>query len=432
MNTSSKILIKRIFWFSVFIACSNCFVNSAAIAAYYQSPQIIPDEQPIVRNPFRPAPNPWKSIEPELPEIYIDTTLRQSLNQLLPQHFRKGLNLGASYDRLVHLPTMHLDYFLPVKAWPDKSFFLNPRISLTSKNESLSVGAGFRHLLGSDVMVGFHTFHDWVRPRKQSDQFLKEIGVGFELSVLPGKYSDIIISGNAYFPINERSSLFQGEDLLSREALCTGFDARIGFGLPALVNWLDMRLDARAHSYRGAATDDTGYKAGLSVNTRDGMFRAVFEQEKDNRKGEQYRIEGSINLAFDWKDLLNGEVPFSAPYSIPQSRYNKKIRDALSERVVRKHDVPSDRTERRLALVTRVSDQTVFFSGGFAELPNARVTVQVSQSPWQDRGEVITDSSGCYSGTVKLQPGTYRLRLIHRPTGRISSEKMVVIPKKDE
>ena len=50
-----------------------------------------------------PAPNPLKSIEPEMPELYIDTTLRQGLNEVLPQALRKGLDFGASYDLYIGL-----------------------------------------------------------------------------------------------------------------------------------------------------------------------------------------------------------------------------------------------------------------------------------------------------------------------------------------
>ena len=422
---SSKILINIILSFTVFVLVGACY--GLAPGAYYQSPEITTSEPQIERNPFRPAPNPLKSQEPEMPELYIGTTLRQGLNEVLPRPFRNGLDFGASYDSAAGLPTLQFDYFLPIRAWNDKSLFITPRTSLSGAKETFSMGFGLRQLFGDRLMVGFHTFHDWSRPRGQGGRFLNEAGAGIELAALPGKYSDLVFALNAYFPVNEKLTWSGHGETLAREVLCGGIDARLGFTLPELVNWLDIRLDARAHSYRGSATDDTGYRAGISVASRDGMFRASFERETDNRRGEQYRIEGTLNLAFDWKDLLQNDLPFSAPYKAPQNRYCRKIRDTLTDRVARKHDMPTDRTENRVTLAATVSDRTVFLSGGFPDLPNSRVTIQVSHSPWQDWADLITDSSGFYSGVANLPPGSYRVRLIHKPTGRTSAERTVVV-----
>jgi hypothetical protein len=47
--------------------------------------------------------------------------------------------------------------------------------------------------------------------------------------------------------------------------------------------------------------------------------------------------------------------------------------------------------------------------------------------------EVVTDSTGRYSGKLTLPPGSYGIRLIHKPTGRVSSVKTVEIgPQREE
>src|SRR5208337_210403 len=135
---SSKLLLKLIPFLTILVPVGCCC--GAATGAFYQIPQIIVDQPQIERNPFLPAPNPLKSIEPEIPELYIDTTLRQGLNEVLPQAFRKGLDFGASYDRTLGLPTMQFDYFLPIKARNDKNVFLTPRCSLSGTKETFSMG----------------------------------------------------------------------------------------------------------------------------------------------------------------------------------------------------------------------------------------------------------------------------------------------------
>ncbi len=366
-------------------------------------------------------------MEPDHPELYLDSTLRHSLNLVLPATVRQGLNLGASYDRWTNRPTLNLDYFLPVKAWNDKSIFFNPRVSLTGSRESLSMGAGIRHLLTAETLVGFHAFHDWTRSRGMGGEWLKEAGAGIEFSALPGRYSDLKLQVNAYMPINEKLSMSANGESIVRESLSGGWDARLSFLLPSVVDWLDMRVDARGHSYFGGRTDNIGYTAGLSFTTRDGLLRASIEHERRSSRSEDYKMEATITLEFDWKELLEERNPFSAPYRVPNKRYSRKIRDGLYERVTRKHELPTNRTENRIVLATRVSENSVFFSGGFPDLPNSRLTAQIAQSPWKDSKEVITNSSGNYSGKLDLPPGTYRFRLIHKPTGRSSEERTIVI-----
>lgn len=365
------------------------------------------------------------------PEYYIDPTLNHGLNLVLPQAVRKGLEFNGGYDRREGLPTLNVDYFLPIKGWSDKSLFLSPRLSLTAGKESFSLGAGFRHLITSDVLVGFHAFHDWVRPRRHKGEFLKEAGVGLELSALPGYYSDISVRLNAYFPVNQRRTIDRDFTFVLEEELPRGGDATLGILLPPVFGLLDFRIDARAHSYRAENTDVTGYSVGLSMNSRDGMFSANVRQARDRCGGDEFRADGSVTLAFDWTELFKGANPFSAPYTASETRYNRKIHDSLYQRVVRKHDLPADRIERPIALAAIVSGDTVSFKGSFPDLPNSRVTVQISRSPWQDCSEMITDAKGSYSGRLSLPPGECRIRLLHKPTGQVSEVRTIVVTGSD-
>ena len=105
------------------------------------------------------------------------------------------------------MPTVSVDYFQSLKVWPDKTLFVWPRIRLSGREERLSFGAGVRQAFTNHTMVGVHAFHDWARTRGSSQQYLKEAGVGFEFSALPGWYSDLNLSGNLYLPLNERTRL---------------------------------------------------------------------------------------------------------------------------------------------------------------------------------------------------------------------------------
>lgn len=361
------------------------------------------------------------------PERFIDPAVEYGLNFVLPETIRNGLILDAGYDRWSGATTLKMDYFMPVKAWSDKSLFVSPRLCLTGTRETLSVGCGVRKLIGSDAMIGVHTFHDWVRSRGTNGSFLREVGIGVELSALPGKYSDLSLAVNAYMPVNERTAVVRKGRAVARETLPYGGDAQVSFLLPALSDWLDIRLDGQIHSYRAERTNVSGHSAGVTVSSRDGMLTASFEKGKDTNVGDNFQVRGSLMLAFDWADLLEGKNPFSSPYGGSLPRFNRKIRDSLYARPIRQYDLPTDRTERSITLASAVDEDTVTFRGTFPDLPNSQVTVQVAQSPWRDVTELTTDSRGAYAGKVRLPPGQYRVRLIHKGTGLVTGTARVEI-----
>jgi hypothetical protein len=416
---------------SLAITLCTAHIASSAQPAPFSVPEHEIESHNLKRHPGKIAPNPFKPNESEFPETYIEPTVKFGLKKALSDPVNKNVGFSAGYDRWKKVPTMKADYFLPIKAWPDKTVFFQPRINLDGSNESFSIDAGFRQILTSDMMIGFHAFHDWVKPRFAEGEVLKEAGLGLELSALPGGHSDLTFSANLYLPLNERFVLGENRDMTVKESLPGGADAKVGFLLPAMVDSLDISLDGQVNSYRGERTNVSGYKAGLTVKTRDGMFKASFEHGRDSRLGERYKVEGNISLTFDWTELFNGNNPFSAPYKASSTRCTRKLRDSLHDRVTRKYDLPTDKRETRYTLLTDVTNSTLFVSGGFADLPNSTLTIQTSQSPWQDFGDVTTNEKGAYSATLRLEPGIYQLRMVHKPSGRVSNVKTVVVDAAD-
>jgi hypothetical protein len=415
-----------------YLSIITCVIGTCIQARPAHARQVAPTSALAAH--YRDFPDLWSDLrqnstsdKSKSPEHYIDPTLNYGLTLVLPDTLRKGLKFDAGYDRWEGLPTVQADYFLPVKGWSDKSLFFSPRVALSGTKETYALGAGFRHLISSETLIGFHAFHDWARHRRHKGDFMKEVGVGLEFSALPGNYSDLSFTVNAYLPANERITIGQDGNLVIREKFTSGMDARLKFLFPPLTDYLDIRIDTRVHRYQGRQTDVSGYSAAVSVNTRDGWLSATVEQGRDAYTGDYYRVDGNLSLAFDWMELLKGKNPFAAPYQASSFRFSRKMRNGLYDRVARKHDVPMDRTEARVTLAANVEEDTVSFFGGFPDMPNSRVTVQTSQSPWQDAMQVVTDSSGFYSGKLKLPPGEYRLRLIHKPTGRISAVRTIVV-----
>lgn len=430
MIYSSKRLIK-----SRYLSVMTFFlIVLAAFPAHPADPQASPQlvnvhsvNLPV--DPLRPPPNPRRSQEIAWPEHYITPTLDYSLNLLLPLELRKSVGLEGGYDRLQGLPTGKADLFVPIKTWKDRSFFFTPRVSLEGKREAFSMGTGFRRKAGDRSVIGMHAFHDWVRPRGSQNTFLRQAGFGVELSSFPGT-AQLTLGANVYVPVNERHQFASlGKDTtIVREALSHGIDGRLSLTLPALTEYVDTRIDARIHRFWGEESRKAGHEVGISLTSRNGMFSGSFRQFRQGSDQDHFKVEGAVTLAFDWMSIMNGVNPFSAPYPA-RPRLEPDVNYRLYQRVARTYDVPGDRRERKIALTARVSDDVVSFSGAMPELANARLAVQTSQSPWVGRSEVTTDSRGFYSGSLILPPGQYKLRLIHKSSGRTSEVTSVhVLP----
>jgi len=427
MKSSSKILLfcflAKTLWCFLFVYS----VGQPAFAAYKPFSKVEVDQSIPMQYLYKSASDAARRHQAGFPDSYIDPTLNQWLSLVLPNTVRRSLQFGAGYDRWEGLPTLRLEYFMPVKAWTDKSIFISPRMNLTRSDESFSLGAGMRHLVTSNSLIGFHAFHDWTRPRRGRGDYLRQTGVGLELSWLPGTHSDLSLRINTYFPVNERQTPSRDRSLMIEESLPIGGDASISFLFPAMTDLLDLRLTGQAHSYTGIISDSKGYRFGLSANTRNGVGLLSLTQDYDHLRGNSFRVDGSLNLVFDWKALSHGQNPFSAPFKVFPNRYDRKVVDALYEKVVRRYDLPPERRERQIALAAVTVGDAVSFHGSFPEYPNSRVTVQISQSPWRDYTEVITDGKGTYRGRLNLPPGEYRLRMVHKASGLMSGEQVVFV-----
>ena len=139
--------------------------------------------------------------KPDQKERHLPYSFNYGLRMALPAPLRNNFDFSGGFDKWTNLPIVKTECFLPVKAWPDKSIFFTPRINLTGRNESYSLGAGVRQLITSEMMIGFHTFYDWNRPRRSGGEYLREAGVGVEFSALPGHFSDLTLFVNAYSPL---------------------------------------------------------------------------------------------------------------------------------------------------------------------------------------------------------------------------------------
>jgi hypothetical protein len=380
-------------------------------------------------NPLAFPRNPWRPVEEAWPEYYINPLLSYGLDEFLPSRYRQKLNLEAGFDRWAGVPTFSADYLFIPGSWGSTRLHVTPKVSFDSGQESYALDAGIRRLVSSRFLVGVHVFHDWVRPRGSRAPLLGLGGAGFEISALPGRFSDLTISANAYIPTRTRHMTTSDRTFLLEESLPKGADIQVGVVLPSLTEYLDVTLEGQGFVFEGGLAPSSGYRVGLALGSRDGMLGLSVSQGQNRGQKSSVEVQASLNLTADWNALARGDNPFSPPRAIPRSRYERDLALQLEKRPERRHKMPITRSRKRMALVTDTHGEVVSFSGGFPQLSHAELTAQTSQSPWQNRGTIFTDEHGCYSGTLRLPPGEYLFRVIHKASGKASRARRITVRK---
>jgi hypothetical protein len=406
-----------------------CLVSPATSSDYHDPARELIELHDLYSplNPFQSPPNPFKPTEIEWPEYYIDPAVDYGLSLILPAAVNKRITVDTWYDRWEGRPTITTDMFMQFWRRERQSFFVCPSAALRGNTERLSLEAGYRRLLGSKAMFGLVAFHDRQRIRGSDGTFIAQTGAGLELSVLPGHYSDILIKGNVYIPSDERTRLTEAGRVLVKERLAGGVDVKTDVRLPALINGLDISFRGEYRRFGADASSRYAYDLGLAASSQDGLASVGFDWSRNKSGSRVAKVHANISVAFSFDDLFSDgdwRRPAGNAGALP---WERDLKQELDKRVDRRRDHSVTRSKRRISLAARVIGNGVRFGGEFPGLNNGTLTVQTAQSPWKDVTNIRTNGKGYYSGTIMLPEGLYKLRLIHKPTGRATPARRVEI-----
>lgn len=260
------------------------------------------------------------------------------------------------------------DSVLPFWAPGDAVVFLNTRTNLDSNNELLgSYGLGGRYLVPEhDIIIGGNAYYDSIHSREGND--FDELGLGAEVLT---RWVDARF--NYYLPeskhhlTNQRSRsesaselgpvfrnrvapdlvLFQQQRFTrssrttkrTSEAALEGWNAEIGFLVPGLEKYLELRVFAGAYSYANPFGGDfTGFKARAEARVLPGVIAGVEYWDDASLTGGHWTGELAVSVPFSIFNLAQGRNPFEGTGEMFRPR-RREFRERMTDMVVRSHRV---------------------------------------------------------------------------------------------
>lgn len=265
-----------------------------------------------------------------------------------------------------HLGGVYLDSILPLWNPGDAFFFLDTRTTYDSHNQMLSsYGLGARYLVPDhEVIVGINAFYDSILSRHGND--FDELGLGAEILThwvdarfnyyLPdnGRYeiersthSDFHteispVYGNAVSRnviLLQQQKTTHGRRTTTRryESAVEGWNAEIGFLVPGVEKYMELRLFAGAYAYEGFS----GFKARAEARPLPGVIANVEYWDDRELMGGHWTGSLAVSVPFSFFNLFKGRNPFEGFTDSFRPR-RREFRERMSDMIIRSHRVMSD------------------------------------------------------------------------------------------
>ena len=266
------------------------------------------------------------------------------------------------------LQSGYVDSLLPFWAPGDFTVFLNSRATLDDSSQFLSsTGLGARYLVpGHDVILGANAYYDSID--SQYGNHFDQLGLGAEVLTrwvdarfnyyLPDN-SQPEIDRTTHESVTRRSGAVFGNQVGPRrilvqqqqfktvkkttdirsEAALEGFNAEIGFLVPGLDQYMELRLFAGAYHYDNPLGEDySGFKARAEARLLPGVIANVEYWDDTYMTGGHWVGELRVTMPFSFYNLASGRNPFegAAEMFTPRAR---DFRERLSDMVLRSHRV---------------------------------------------------------------------------------------------
>jgi hypothetical protein len=261
-----------------------------------------------------------------------------------------------------------IDGLLPLWNPGDFYFFLDTRGTYNSEDQMLgSYGLGTRYLVpGHDVILGVNGFYDSIGSMNGND--FDELGLGAEVLT---HWVDARF--NYYLPDNAKTEVTRRHDRSSEtefgpvfknalsprvlllqqqrfdrthsgttrtlEAALEGWNAEVGFLVPGLDKYLELRAFVGAYRYDNPfGKDFAGVKARIEARPLPGVIANVEYWDDAYLMGGHWTGELAVSVPFSIFNLASGRNPFEGFTDSFRPR-QRQFNERLSDMVIRSHRV---------------------------------------------------------------------------------------------
>jgi hypothetical protein len=194
----------------------------------------------------------------------------------------------------------------------------------------LSLGGGYRTMLGSSALAGVNGFYDTTR---LFDQWYSSGGLGVEFAANVGDYDALDVN------LNWNGALFSRDGFVNAfRNNGNSFDLEAGYSHAVLNETMDLRLKVTGYQFH-AGHPVRGWRGGADLTKRDRMFTVRYEHGVDPVNGDYNTVGGFVTVGFRLENVLRGESPFTMPE--PVFRSPRNLRRLLGLKVKRNWSQPA-------------------------------------------------------------------------------------------
>jgi hypothetical protein len=180
----------------------------------------------------------------------------------------------------------------------------------TDYRMDLSLGGGFRTLMGENAFIGVNGFYDSSR---FFGNWYSSQGLGFEMALLLG--SDAAFD----FNLNSYGNLLSSSGIINAFRNMGGsYDVEAGYSHSLFGRLLDLRIKGVAYQF-DTGSKVYGWKTGVELTTADGLIEVKYELARDAVNGRYDTFGVYANVGFQPENLFSGQNPFSMPEPVFKS-----------------------------------------------------------------------------------------------------------------
>lgn len=293
------------------------------------------------------------------------------------------LTFGAKFSE--DLQTGYADILSGLFHNSNNALFLNLRGTFGDNDQQLySIGLGFRHLIEEPgIIIGANVYYDHID--SESGNGYNQLGLGAEILT---KWVDARF--NYYLPEDDRNLVrtftvnnggravgpqFNNGNLVQQgvrrtntattfgvfEEAYEGWNAEIGFLVPGLDQYFDLRLFAGGYNYQDPRGGDIGgFKARAEARITEGVTLDLEYWEDAELVGGNWVGGVRVSVPFDIGNLFTGKNPFEGAGDIFKPRKQHTMRDRMDEMVIRSHRIQTGTSNPQpLGSTTTTSTQTI-------------------------------------------------------------------------
>lgn len=307
-------------------------------------------------------------------------TVEAPYRAIFPDFPPGNVTVGVQFSE--HLTGAYLDSITGLWApkTQDAFLFLNSRYHLEDDGQFISsTGLGFRKLFAEqEIIVGINGYWDSLHSARDND--FNQLGLGAEILThwVDARFNYYLPEDDQYevdrhttTDTHRTGAGFFGREVTRKrtyktyEAALEGFNAEVGFLIPGLCKYTEVRLFGGFYHYDNPfGSDFTGFKARLEARLLPGVIADLEYWDDAALMGGHWTAGLRASVPFSVYNLVTGRNPFAGigDYFTPRER---EFNERLGDQVIRSHRIQTTESSPELVSDTTESHPLRPFGRGF-------------------------------------------------------------------